>query len=207
MDCMGGRRRNLTTWQERMPYKGNQSINWDIYHLPALCQALWNTKEVWVLSSKGAFGSLGENLGQCFYKCGPQTSSILLLRKLQIHNDHPVITRRIRCPGGWSQQSLLQTLVDDSVAPLVAQTVKNLPALWETQVWSLDWEDPLEKGMATHCSILTWRVPWTEEPGGLQSLGSHNIRHDWEINTCRWFRFVLKSKNLCIRLSPSRGIN
>ena len=50
--------------------------------------------------------------------------------------------------------------------------VKNLPALWETQVQSLGWEDPLEREMATHSSILAWRVPWTEEPGGLQSMGS-----------------------------------
>ena len=50
---------------------------------------------------------------------------------------------------------------------LVAQTVKNLPAMLETQVYSLDREDPLEKGMATHSSILAWKIPWTEEPGGL----------------------------------------
>ena len=50
--------------------------------------------------------------------------------------------------------------------------VKNLPALWETQVKSLDWEDSLEKGMATCSSILAWRMPWTEEPGRLQSMGS-----------------------------------
>ena len=56
--------------------------------------------------------------------------------------------------------------------------VKNLPAMWETGVRSLDWEDPLEKGMATHSSILAWRIPWTEEPGGLQSMGSQGVRHD-----------------------------
>ena len=52
------------------------------------------------------------------------------------------------------------------------QMVKNLPAMQETQVQSLGQEDPLEKGMATHSSILAWRIPWTEEPGGLQSMGS-----------------------------------
>ena len=52
-------------------------------------------------------------------------------------------------------------------ASLVAQMVKNLPAVWETQVQSLGWEDPLEKGMATHSSILAWRIPWTEEPDRL----------------------------------------
>ena len=54
---------------------------------------------------------------------------------------------------------------------LVAQLVKNLPVMQETQVGSLGWEDPLEKGMATHSSILAWRIPWTEEPGRLQSMG------------------------------------
>ena len=53
----------------------------------------------------------------------------------------------------------------------MAQTVKNLPAMWETWVRSLGREDPLDKGMATHSSILAWRIPWTEEPGGLQSMG------------------------------------
>ena len=53
----------------------------------------------------------------------------------------------------------------------MAQTVKNLPAMWETQVQSLGRDDPLEKEMATHLSILAWEIPWTEELGGLQSMG------------------------------------
>ena len=57
-------------------------------------------------------------------------------------------------------------------ASLVAQLVKNLPAMQETRVRALGWEDPLEKEMATRSSILAWRIPWTEEPGGLQSMGS-----------------------------------
>ena len=56
-------------------------------------------------------------------------------------------------------------------ASLLAQTVKHLPVMWKTRVQSLGWEDPLETGMATHSSILAWRIPWTEEPGGLQSMG------------------------------------
>ena len=48
----------------------------------------------------------------------------------------------------------------------------------ESSIQSLGWEDPLEKGMATHCSILAWRIPWTEEPGGLQSIGSQKVGHD-----------------------------
>ena len=60
----------------------------------------------------------------------------------------------------------------------MAHTVKNLPAIQETQVQSLGWEDSLEKGMATHSSILAWRIPWTEEPGGLQSTGLQRVRHN-----------------------------
>ena len=64
-------------------------------------------------------------------------------------------------------------------ASLVAQMLKNLPAMWETQVRFLGQEDPLEKGTATHSSILVWRIPWTEEPGGLESLGSQRLGHDF----------------------------
>ena len=74
-------------------------------------------------------------------------------------------------------------------ASLVAQLIKSLPAMQETWVWSLSWEDPLEKGMATHFSILAWRIPWTEKPGGLQSMGSKRVGHDWTANT---FTFIYR---------------
>ena len=61
------------------------------------------------------------------------------------------------CMGSW--------------ASLVAQMVKNMPAMWKTWVQFLGWEDPLEEGMTTHSSILAWEIPWTEEPGRLQSIG------------------------------------
>ena len=64
------------------------------------------------------------------------------------------------------------------MASLVAQRLKHLPAMQETRVRSLGQEDPLEKEMAIHSSILAWRVPWTEEPGGLQPTGSQRVRHD-----------------------------
>ena len=64
------------------------------------------------------------------------------------------------------------------IASLVAQTVKRLPAMRETWVQSLGWEDLLEKEMATHSSILAWKLPWTEEPGRLQSMGSQRVGHD-----------------------------
>jgi len=64
------------------------------------------------------------------------------------------------------------------LASLVAQMVKNPPAVEETRIQSLGWGDPLEKGMAAVSSILAWRIPWREEPGGLQSMGSQRMEHD-----------------------------
>ena len=71
-------------------------------------------------------------------------------------------------------------------ASLVAQMVKNSPATRQTWVQSLGWEDLLEKGMATHSNILAWRIPWTEDPGGLQSMGSPTVGHDRATNTNYW---------------------
>ena len=78
-------------------------------------------------------------------------------------------------------------------ASLEAQTVKCMPAMQETGVWSQGWEDPLEKEMATHSSILAWRIPRTKEPGELQSMGSRRVRHDWA--TSLSFSFLKSSKN------------
>ena len=60
----------------------------------------------------------------------------------------------------------------------MVQVLKNLPTVWETWVRSLGWEDPLEKEMAAHSSILSWRIPWAEESGRLQSMGSQKVGHD-----------------------------
>ena len=77
-----------------------------------------------------------------------------------------------------------------SISPtsLVAQIIKNLPAIQETQVQSLGWEDPLQKGNDTHSSIPAWRIPCTEESGGLQSMGSQRDGHNWATNILdfRW---------------------
>ena len=86
----------------------------------------------------------------------------------------------------------------------MAQRLKFLPAMQETWVWSLGWEDPLEKEIATHSSILAWRIPWMEEPGGLQSMGSQRVGHDSKANTalllslvfmnnCIWTWWILNS--------------
>ena len=66
----------------------------------------------------------------------------------------------------------------ESIASLLAQIVKNLPTMQKTWVQSQDWDDPLEKGMATHSSILDWRVLWTEKPGRRQSMRSQRVEHD-----------------------------
>ena len=83
-------------------------------------------------------------------------------------------------PGlGWSPGEGIGYPLQYSWAPLVAQLVKTPPAMWETLVQSLDWKDPLEEGMATHSSILAWRIPWTEAPGGIETTGSQRVGHDW----------------------------
>ena len=79
---------------------------------------------------------------------------------------------------------------------LVAQMVKNLPAMWETWVLSLGWEDPLEKGKATHSSILPWRIPWAEKPGGLQSMRLQRVRQDWVTNTFTVSLFFFSQANV-----------
>ena len=68
---------------------------------------------------------------------------------------------------------------EDTGDSLMAQTVKCLPAMRETQVWSLGQEDPLEKEMPIHSSTLAWKIPWTDKPGGLQSMGLQRVGHDW----------------------------
>ena len=88
--------------------------------------------------------------------------------------------------GSLTGVNLLPVPQDKFVAPpsslgllwCPAQTLKNLPKMQETRVQSLDWEDPLKKGMAPHSSILAWEIPRTEEPGGLQSMGSPRVRQD-----------------------------
>ena len=94
---------------------------------------------------------------------------------------HGVTNNRIR-PSDWHFHLKFW-------ASLVAQMVKNPPTMGETGVQSRGWEDPLEKGTAIHSSILTWRIPWTEKPGRLQSLGSKRDRHNWVTFTFRPLKF------------------
>ena len=80
---------------------------------------------------------------------------------------------------------------------LVAQMVKHLPIMWETRVRSLGWEDPLEKEVATHSSTFAWKIPWMEERGRLQSVGSQRVRHDWATSlhfiTILWYSLFVYS--------------
>ena len=100
------------------------------------------------------------------------------------------------------------------LASLLAQTVKNMLAMWETWVQLLSRKDSLEKGMITHSSILAWRIPGTEEPGGLQSTASQRVRHDWATNTftfyflftyvimiCYFCGFQAKNSEICFKVS------
>ena len=100
---------------------------------------------------------------------------------------------------------------------LVAQMVKNLPTTQETQVWSLAWEEPLEKETTTHSSIIAWEIPWTEEPGRLQSMGlkkSWTQLSDWHLglprwlsgkdSACHWRRFRRCGFNPWVRKIPWR---
>ena len=84
--------------------------------------------------------------------------------------------------------SFMRTLLIISRSSLVAQMVKCLSTTWETWVWSLGREDPLEKEMAIHSSTIAWKIPWTEEPGRLQSMGSQRVKHD--LATSLSFSFI-----------------
>ena len=79
--------------------------------------------------------------------------------------------------------------------------IKNPPAIWETGIQSLGWEDPLEKRMATYSCILAWRSPWTEESGGLQSMGLQNVRQHWATNIFTFTRtYVLVTSKISFSL-------
>ena len=94
---------------------------------------------------------------------------------------------------------------------LVAQTVNNPPIMQETWVQSLGWADPLEKGMATHFSILAWRISWTEELGRLQSMGLQRVGHDWATNTfhfhVHWVSDTVKPFHPLLPSSPALNLS
>ena len=95
----------------------------------------------------------------------------------------------------------------ESSASLVAQRLKRLPSMRETWVQFLGWEDALEKEMATHSSILAWRIPWTEEPGGLQSTGSQRVGHDWAQTWCLNLTYSNYCFSMYILLMPNSQLS
>ena len=116
----------------------------------------------------------------------------LILAKMFWFSDYPALLWMsfLWMLENWNPDQYLACAHVFHGASLVAQTVKNLPAMWDTHVWSLGWEDPLEKRMGPHCSILAWRIPWIEELHGLQSMRLQRVEHDWEL-TLSFFHIFL----------------
>ena len=111
-------------------------------------------------------------------------------------------------PGsGRSSRAGIGCPLQYSWAPVVAQLVKNPPVMRETWVRILGWEDPLEKGKATHSSILARRIPWTGEPGRLRSTGSQRVGHDWVTSLSFSFTYCFypRDKELCNRIRGSEA--
>ena len=117
--------------------------------------------------------------------CEPRTLSVLFHFSLLLPLSNLIyfFQKQVSRASGFG----LGTSYQRFRAFLMAQMAKTVPAMQETGVWSLGWEDPLEKGMATHSRILAWRIPWTEAPGRLQSMGLQRVRHDWRTNACTYF--------------------
>ena len=130
-------------------------------------------------------GRKRRNFIACSGKLGFTKSSRLKFTCPEINNN----LIGTQSPAGASNTHLLST---KHGASLVAQMGRNLPAMQEIWVQPLGWEDPLEKEMATHSSILAWRIPRTEKPAGPLSVGSHGLGHDWASNT---HKHVLPSRN------------
>ena len=121
----------------------------------------------------------------CSMPAFPIHHQLLELTQTQVHwvsdaiqLSHPLVVPFSSCLQSFPASGSFQ-ISKFLGASLVARRLKCLPAMWETWVRSLGREDPLEKEMATHCSILAWRIPWTEEPGRLQSMGVQRVGHDW----------------------------
>ena len=109
------------------------------------------------------------------------------------------------CPHSTCMNECLRQLYSKLWASLVAQRVKRLPPMRETRVWSLGWEDPLEKEMATHSSTLAWKIPWREEPGRLQSMGSQRVGHNWATS----LHFRTNNSKICMETQqiPNSQVN
>ena len=154
-------------------------------HKQQACEELTHWKRLWCWEGLGARGE-GDDRGWDGWMAS-------LTRWMQVSvnsgswwwTGRPGVLRFMgsqRVRHDWATE-LIWSEATNTRASLVAQTLKNLPVIQVTWVQSLGRENPLEKGMATHPSILAWRIPRTEEPVGLQSMGSPKVRQDWVTNT------------------------
>ena len=113
-----------------------------------------------------------------FYRCGYNTFSFESYSSFNKHFPHFI--KEIVSEDHFRISFIfLKRHLNYLRTSLVAQRLKRLSTMWENWVQSLGWEDPLEKEMAIHSSTIAWKIPWTEEPGRLQSMGSPRVRHDW----------------------------
>ena len=119
---------------------------------------------------------------------------------------HGLLSTRLLCQWNFSDKNTgmgCHFLFQGIFLDLVAQTVKKPPAMRDTWIWSLGWDDPLEKEIAIHSSILAWRIPWTEEPGRPQSMGLQRLWHDLATNTFPFFHGGSVGKeSACLRSDP-----
>ena len=114
----------------------------------------------------------------------PTVQDILIGLRHPINDHKPVSRGQLLTPDAGGPQCQVDCysrllMHPNTKSSLVAQMVKHLPTMWETRVWSLGQEDPLEKERATHSRTLAWKIPWTEEPGRLQSMGLQRVGHAW----------------------------
>ena len=161
---------------------------------------------IWTILKKFLMNLLQHCFCFMFWFFGHEACGILA-PWLEIQPTHPALVGKVLTTG-LPGKSLLTILISmyslvttrRYTESLVAQRLKHLPAMWEMRemrVRSLRWEDPLEKEMATHSSILAWRIPWREEPSSLRSTGSQRVGYDWATS----LHF------LCLRVSRIRDYN
>ena len=129
-------------------------------------------------------GGLVERIGFVKLLFPPSSNLVWILKRTFGESFRRVLTDSWECQNLQSHQQChhWMKLLSFTGSSLEVQMIKNLPAMQKTQVWSLSREDPLERDMTTHSSILARKVPRTEEPGGLQTMGSQRVRHDWATN-------------------------
>ena len=144
-------------------------------------------------------GIINSSLHHCFQELShPKFPIMAKCEATSVHMAYSILELWLNQENMWDCPGfkLCRSLNVRFGASLVAQRLKCLPGMQETQVWYLGWEDPLEKEMTTHSSTLAWRIPWREAPGGLQSMGSQRVGHDWA--TLPWRRNV--------RLTPGKNL-